>query len=103
MEITKLDNGNLEIVADVLERREIKKLLKDKIHSMLFKEASFIADYMNDGNDWNFEQVFPEEVSILSDAPLISDGNNIYGYMDYQVKNFLKELAQGKSLIWTKA
>lgn len=45
----------------------------------------------------------PESVGALTSAPLIigPDGK-VYGYMEYQVRSFLEELAAGRPVVWIK-
>ncbi len=91
--------------ADILTRRDIQWLLKNGDGSMLSKEAEFVINYLGGdpmGDGTSYVQVQPEEVGALTSAPIISDGANIYGYMDYQIKNFLEELVEGKEIIWKK-
>jgi hypothetical protein len=107
MNITHLKNGNLEMSADVNEQDEIKEYLNDKTwnQTMLNKEASWIIDYLSGdpmGDGKSYEQVAPEEVGALTSAPIISDGENVYGYMDYAIKSFLEELANGETITWQK-
>ena len=107
MNITKLKNGNLEMSADVNEQDELKEYLFDHTwnQTMVSKEASWIIDYLSGdpmGDGKSYEQVAPEEIGALTSAPIISDGENVYGYMDYQINNFLEELATGQTIIWQK-
>lgn len=89
--------------ANVNTRRDIEKIRKEAT-SEIAVEAQFICEYLTDpmGDGISYEQVAPEEVGALTSAPIISDGENIYGYMDYAVKNFLEELADGKTIVWQK-
>ena len=106
MNIRKLPNGDLAMSADCNEQAEIKFMLEhDDTSCMLEKEAIAIANYLGGdpmGDGISYEQVAPEEVGALTSAPIISDGENVYGYMDYQILNFLDELAAGKEIIWKK-
>ena len=48
-----------------------------------------------------FEQVaLPKKSGALTSAPIISNGTDVFGFMDYQsgFVNFLEELANGKQL-----
>lgn len=96
MIIIHLKDGDLEMSADTLEQRDIK-VLRENSSSEINAEFDFICDYLPD-----FEQVRPEEIGALTSAPIISDGKNVWGYMDYCIKNFLEELAEGKSVVWQK-
>jgi hypothetical protein len=105
MNIRKLPNGDLAMSADCNEQHDIRVLLQQEDSCMLAKEGEFIVnslggDLMGDGI--SYEQVAPEEVGALTSAPIISDGENVYGYMDYQILNFLEELVTGKEIIWKK-
>lgn len=105
MTITRLKNGNLEMTANVNERSEIKHLLRNPILTMIVKESQFIATFLGGdpmGDGISYEQVAPEEVGALTGAPLISDGEHIYGHMQYAITNFLDELVAGRSVEWQK-
>jgi hypothetical protein len=107
MRITKLPNGNLEMTADINEQREFQTylgLVREHELSILQLEAAVICDYLINpmGDGVSYTQVSPEEIAALTNAPLISDGSNIYGYMDYQINNFVELLADGKTIIWQK-
>ena len=104
MTITILPNGNLTMTANVRTRETIKQL-REQSTSEISAESLFISEVL-DGyareQGMTFEQVAPEEVGALTSAPIISDGENVYGYMSYQVSNFLEELANGGTAIWQK-
>lgn len=105
MNIIHLKNGNLEMSADVNEQEEIKKILNFKFMTPIAQEAAFITDYLGGdpmGDGKSYEQVAPEEVGALTSAPIISDGENVYGYMNYQIDSFLEELAAGQTITWQK-
>ena len=102
MNIVKLANGNLKMTADENEQQDIQEL-RQLESSEITAEASFICEFLgNDpmGDGVSYEQVSPESVGALTSAPLISDGENVYGYMAYELSNFLEELAAGKTIIW---
>lgn len=68
-------------------------------------EALFISELLgssNTSNEKEYTQVQPEDVGALTSAPLISDGVNVYGFMDYCLVNPLDELAAGKKIVWQK-
>jgi hypothetical protein len=98
MEITSSPhpNGNLEMTADILTQKYIRDL-RHRSSSEITAEGTFIVEILT---PLGFEQVAPEEVGALTSAPIISDGTDIYGYMDYQIRNFLEELANGHSVTW---
>lgn len=50
----------------------------------------------------HFKAIKPEDCGALTSAPLITDGKDVWGYMDYQVKSFLTELAEGREIVWQK-
>lgn len=107
MNIRILPNGNLEMTADTVEQKELAERLemaKLTGTSPVALEAEFIAEYLVNpmNNGVCYEQVLPEDVGALTDAPLISDGTNVYGFMDYQVKDLLTELVEGNPTIWQK-
>jgi len=90
--------------ADVLDRRTIQRM-RQTSSSEIVAESVFIleilgSDPMDDGTHW--EQVAPETCGALTSAPLISDGSNIYGYMDYAISNFLEKLIAGETIPWQK-
>lgn len=103
--IVILPNGNLEMsLAGERIKEEIRDI-RQVASSELIAESIFIAEYLNASNTSNsleYEQVAPEDVGALTSAPIISDGDNVYGYMDYQVRNFLDELLDSKTVIWQK-
>lgn len=49
-----------------------------------------------------FEWVRPEDVGALTKAPLIGMDDEVWGYMDYQIKSFIEDLMQGKPAFWTR-
>ena len=104
MNITKTNRG-LEMTANYSDIRCINLLLKNKIHTIILQESIFISEFLSGdpmGDGISYEQVAPEDVGALTGAPLISDGENVYGYMNYAISNFLEELANGKTVVWQK-
>jgi hypothetical protein len=97
MEIIFQSNGNLEMTADILTRRFIRQLRP--MSSEISAEGAFIVEILG---PLGFEQVAPEEVGALTSAPIISNGTDVFGFMDYQVRNFLEELANGKTVTWIR-
>lgn len=93
-------NGNLEMTADQDGQAMIKGLLNNTCdgYSMIELESAFICDYLP--NPW--QQVKPEDVGALTSAPLISNGINVYGFMNYQIENFLALLSTGATITWQK-
>lgn len=49
-----------------------------------------------------FEYVSAEDVGALTDAPLIGYDDEVWGYMDYQIKSFIEDFMQGKPAFWTR-
>ena len=49
-----------------------------------------------------YTEINPEDCGALTSAPLITDGKDVWGYMEYQVQSFLKELLDGKTITWQK-
>lgn len=49
-----------------------------------------------------YTEIKPEDCGALTSAPLITDGKDVWGYMDYQVKSFLEELLDWKTITWQK-
>jgi len=91
--------------ANSIECRDIKKLRKQKHITEISAESQFIVEFLGGdpmGDGVSYEQVAPEDVGALTSAPLISDGTNVFGYMNYQVENFLELLAEGKTIVWNK-
>lgn len=103
--IETLPNGNLEMSLATRQMKHAIRRIRQVASSELTAESIFISEYLNASNTSNsleYAQVAPEEVGALTSAPIISDGDNVYGYMDYQVRNFLEELLDGKTVIWQK-
>jgi len=104
MNIRILPNGDLAMSADEWIRKTIQNL-RQISSSEIMAESIFISEMLgssNTSNEKEYEQTTPDAVGALTSAPIISDGDNVYGYMDYQIKNFLEELAEGKEIIWQK-
>lgn len=105
MNIEKDKNGNLLMTADCNEQQELQDWLAiDDGTTPIIKESQFISDSLINpmGDNIDYEQVMPEEIGALTNAPIITDGTNVWGYMDYQIKNFLEELAKGETIFWLK-
>lgn len=96
MTITRLDSGNLAITSEPEEREEIRSMMNQKGITPLGAEVRFINQVLR------FRFVFPEQVGALTDAPLMTDGQNVYGYMNYQIRSFMEELANGQEVIFQK-
>lgn len=104
--IVTLPNGNLEMSLSGENDKHSIRRIRQVTSSELEAEGIFISEYLNTSNTSNckdYEQVAPAEVGSLTSASIISDGDNCYGYMAYQVSNFLEELLDGKEIIWQKS
>lgn len=104
MNIEILADGNLEMSANQMDKDFIRDM-KSEFDTEIARESVFISEILNGdpmGNGISYEQVSPEEIGALTSAPIISDGTNVYGYMDYQILNFLDELAKGNTVTWQK-
>ena len=97
MNITYLKNGNLQMEADIDDKKEIREILILN-NRPIDAESMFIEELLPD----SFQQVSPESIGALADAPIITDGTNYWGYMDYQINSFLTELLAGNQVIWNK-
>lgn len=96
------------MAADVNEIKELKQFRQSKHGQEIFEiaaESLFISDYLIDpmGDGVSYEQVTPKTVGALTNAPMISDGENVFGFMDYQIENFLDSLIEEKEVVWQKA
>ena len=98
MYISQLTDGSLQMVADPHNQKLARKITRIKCLCPLAQEAAFIAHVLTP----KYEQTSPASVGAFTSAPLITDGINIWGYMDYQVSSFLERLADGKDVIWQK-
>ena len=96
MNIQFLTNGNLEMSATKKERQAIKQL--EEIQSIA-AEGTFIEKFLK---PIGYEQILPVNCGALTSATLITNGKDIWGDMSYQIQSFLENLANGKSVIWTK-
>ncbi|HOS15456.1 MAG TPA: hypothetical protein PKX15_00295 [Bacteroidales bacterium] len=68
-------------------------------------EHLFLSEYLvasNTSNGVEYKVTSPEEWGALTSAPMIAGGGEVYGYMDYQIKNFLDELAEGNEIEWQR-
>jgi hypothetical protein len=98
MQINRQSNGNLKMTADILTHDYIRELRRHS-SSEITAEGTFIVEILG---PLGFEQVAPEDVGALTSAPIISNGTDIYGFMDYQIRNFLEELANGNAVEWIR-
>ena len=96
MFIQILSNGNLEMELCNKERRAIKKWKDTQSYDA---ESRFIKTYLS---GFGYKQIQPEEVGALTTAPLITDGKDVWGHMDYQIHSFILELMAGEKVEWQK-
>lgn len=97
MNITTMPNGNLRMRCDdVNERADIREM-REKCSSVISAEGQFICDLLP-----GFTQVQPEDVGALTSAPLIQKGDDVWGFMDYQILDLLEELSSGNEVRWIK-
>lgn len=98
MKIITLPNGNLEMaLGDELSRFSEEFGLMDIGRNAT--ESLFIEEWLS---PLGYYEIGPEEVGALTSAPLIRKGDDVWGYMDYQILSFLEQLKSGKSVIWQK-
>ncbi len=101
MQIEILPNGNLKMFANNPTDRDLINQIIRQDGDTYKGEARFIEEFLP-----AYYQVKPEDVGALTDAPLIGKeegkGLEVWGFMDYQVKGLLGELAAGNTVIWQK-
>lgn len=98
MNIEILPNGNLKMTVEGKERAFLFTLNRLTYLSGYAKEAAFLAQFLRP----KYQQTAPVSVGALTDAPLITDGINVWGHMNYQVEDFLQVLALGQPVVWQK-
>lgn len=105
MIIEKDKNGNLVMKPN----GDISYVIRNRFQPMQAEESEqrFIKARlgtvcMKAGEIVHFTSIKPEECGALTSAPLITDGKDVWGFMDYQVKSFLQELAEGREIVWQK-
>lgn len=101
MKIIELENsGNLEMIASEVEKKHIRRVLEHVDAgdmNMIEAEKEFINQYL-----CQYRQVEPNTIGALTSAPIIIQDDNVWAYMDYQIYNFLEELACGNTVTWIK-
>lgn len=97
--VRRAENGNLLIrINGKRPLRQLERILR--IHGPTeTAEKEFVFQFLG---AWNLMQEKPENVGALTSAPLVTDGVNVWGFMDYQIRSFLTELAEGKTVEWQK-
>jgi hypothetical protein len=106
MLITTLPNGNLKMTPTgndsyiIINRYQPLPEIKSEQRYIRNRLACV---FLKSGQPpTRFKSINPEDCGALTAAPLITDGKDVWGYMDYQVKSFLVELAEGREIIWQK-
>ena len=100
--------GNIVMWCDDVNERHDLVCLSQQANSpldaerMFFTEAGITFYKMPEGEEVEFETVTPESCGALTAATLISDGENIYGDMEYAVRSFIADLTAGREVFWTK-
>ena len=98
MNIQLLLNGNLEMSCSTKkEQKEIKKHFR--YFQQSYSESIFIREHLEPRG---YSETTPEEHGCLTSAPMITNGKDVWGYMDYQIRSFIEELFSGKKIIWQK-
>ena len=94
MRIRKTANGNLEMTAD-------RSVLRNGpyVPELAKAEAAFIRRVLG---PLGYRQVRPEDVGALTSAPIITDGTDCWGFMNYDTTSLLRALAAGETVTWTK-
>ena len=64
-------------------------------------ESRFIKSYIAPCG-MGYKEIKPEDCGALTDAPIITDGKNVWGFMRYQVESLLVELAAGREIEWQR-
>lgn len=78
--------------------RELRHRLLEGNANELEVEAACIAAFFD-----GYRQVRPEENGDLTSAPIIADGVERWGFLDYQITSFIAELLCGRETFWTRA
>ncbi len=103
MNVTTNQSGDLVMALSkhrergfIVQMRESNKRLHPDLR--LNGNAAFLAQFLQP----MYQQTSPSSVGALTDAPLITDGVCVWGFMDYQIKSFLEELEDGNEVLWQK-
>ncbi len=96
MNVTQLPNGNLKITADEKEQKRLKRWTWKATPDT---EAKFIRIFLN---PLGFFQIKAEDCGALTGAVLIQKNEDVWGDMNYQVRSFIEDLANGESVTWFK-
>jgi len=106
MIITKLPNGNLEMKPSGNDSYVIAnryRPMQAEVSEQRFIKNRLGTVHLHAGDPpIHFKSIKPEECGALTSAPLITDGTDVWGFMDYAIKSFLEELAAGNTIVWQK-
>lgn len=91
MDYKIIDNGNFVLLADNWDRTEMAD--ENRKHGWYGNEG-----YIHEALFCNtcFSFVLPEDVGALTDAPIISDGHDVWWFPDYMVTDPWALLRQGR-------
>lgn len=104
--IRDINTGDLRIKATRKEREQIRALRRRLLEARateLEVEQTVIRAYFVTRNGEVYWQIKPEENGDLTDAPIITDGTDRWGFLDYQITSFIAELLCGRETFWTRA
>lgn len=96
MKIKRCDNGNLRMSLDVMDVETVHNIQEP--HTIA-AEGTFIQEILG---PLGYTEILPEHCGALTSVPLITDGKDVWGFMDYQIKSFIEELLDGKEIVWQK-
>lgn len=96
MNIQLLPNGNMQMTLSKKQQKTVKRIGELGTSR---SESLFIFLYLT---PLGYKEIKPEDCGALTSAPLITDGKEVWGYMDYQVLSCLEELVAGKTIVWQK-
>lgn len=88
-------NGCLILTADIQDRRAIRRLIAEEGTTITAEYDALDGLLANSELEW----IQPEEVGALTSAPILGlrkDNGEVeaaWGFMDYQVRSFLEDLA----------
>ncbi len=91
MQTQIIDNGNLVLTADNEDRAYIAS--EQRQYGYLGAESAIQDDLFC---NCEFEFILPEDIGALTDAPIISDGENVWWFPDYMITDPWALLKQGR-------
>ena len=83
----------------MMEVQDVQHVKELEEPQTIAAEGTFIQRFLN---PLGYEEILPAACGALTSAPLITDGKNVWGYMDYQIKSFIEELLDGNEIVWQK-